>query len=62
MRKDEPNVRIRLAATTALQNSLEFTRANFEQVQERHVIMQVVCEASVAEDVKVSQYAFYLPI
>ena len=55
MRKDEPSVRIRLAATNALFNSLEFTKANFEMVNERHVIMQVVCEASVAEDLRVSK-------
>jgi importin subunit beta-1 len=31
MRKDEPCNNVRLAATTALLNSLEFTRANFEK-------------------------------
>lgn len=41
MRKEEPNMRVRLAATKALLNSLEFTRSNFENEQERHHIMQV---------------------
>ena len=30
MKKDEPSPHVRLAATNALLNSLEFTRANFE--------------------------------
>lgn len=41
MRKDEPSEHVKLAATTALLNSLEFTRANFEKDSERHFIMQV---------------------
>ena len=41
MRKEETNMRVRLAATKALLNSLEFTRRNFENDQERHFIMQV---------------------
>ena len=31
MKKDEPSNHVRLAATNALLNSLEFTRANFEK-------------------------------
>ena len=31
MRKEEPSNNVRLAATKALLNSLEFTRANFEK-------------------------------
>ncbi|XP_045131231.1 importin subunit beta-1-like isoform X2 [Portunus trituberculatus] len=46
MKRDEPNDHVRLAATTALLNSLEFTRQNFERDAERHFIMQVVCEAT----------------
>lgn len=41
MKRDEPNDHVRLAATTALLNSLEFTRQNFERDAERHFIMQV---------------------
>ena len=36
---------MRLAATNALFNSLEFNRANFDREGERHLIMQVVFEA-----------------
>lgn len=46
MKKDEPNDQVRLAATNALFNSLEFTKANFDREGERHFIMQVVCEAT----------------
>ena len=31
MKKDEPSKHVRLAATNALLNSLEFTRSNFEK-------------------------------
>lgn len=41
MKRDEPNDHVRLAATTALLNSLEFTKQNFERDAERHFIMQV---------------------
>lgn len=41
MKKDEPSDAVRLAATNALLNSLEFTRANFENETERNFIMQV---------------------
>ncbi|XP_015769581.1 PREDICTED: importin subunit beta-1-like [Acropora digitifera] len=46
MRKEEPNIQIRLAATNALLNSLEFSKQNFEREVERNFIMQVVCEAT----------------
>ncbi|XP_076054575.1 importin subunit beta Fs(2)Ket isoform X2 [Oratosquilla oratoria] len=46
MKRDELNEHVRLAATNALLNSLEFTRQNFERDAERHFIMQVVCEAT----------------
>ena len=41
MRRDEYSNRVRLAACKALLNSLDFTKANFDTEQERHVIMQV---------------------
>jgi len=53
MRKDEANDHVKLAATNALLNSLEFTRANFERESERHFIMQVVCEATQSENLQV---------
>ncbi|KAL9923916.1 importin subunit beta [Glossina fuscipes] len=53
MRKQEPSNHVRLAATTALLNSLEFTRANFEKDVERNYIMEVVCEATQSSDSQV---------
>ena len=53
MRREEPNNNIKVAATTALLNSLEFTKANFERDAERNFIMQVVCEATQSEDLRV---------
>ena len=41
MRRDETSLTVRLAATRALNNSLEFTKANFDKDAERHYIMQV---------------------
>nr|XP_046160838.1 importin subunit beta-1-like isoform X1 [Oncorhynchus gorbuscha] len=54
MRKEEPSNNVRLAATNALLNSLEFTKANFDKETERHFIMQVVCEATQCPDTRVS--------
>uniref|UniRef100_A0A8C5WHN0 Karyopherin subunit beta 1 n=1 Tax=Leptobrachium leishanense TaxID=445787 RepID=A0A8C5WHN0_9ANUR len=53
MRKEEPSNNVRLAATNALLNSLEFTKANFDKETERHYIMQVVCEATQCPDTRV---------
>lgn len=53
MRKEEPSNHVRLAATTALLNSLEFTKANFEKDVERNYIMEVVCEATQSTDTQV---------
>lgn len=53
MSREEPSNHVRLAATNALLNSLEFTKANFDREAERHFIMQVVCEASQCPDVRV---------
>lgn len=53
MKKEEPSNHVRLAATNALLNSLEFTRANFDIESERHFIMQVVCEATQSPDTQV---------
>lgn len=54
MRKSEPSNHVRLAATNALFNSLEFTKANFEKVSERNYIMEVVCEATQSMDTQIS--------
>ncbi|XP_075212315.1 importin subunit beta Fs(2)Ket isoform X2 [Lycorma delicatula] len=53
MRQSESSNHVRLAATTALLNSLEFTRANFEKDSERNYIMEVVCEATQSTDTQV---------
>ncbi|XP_055682052.1 importin subunit beta isoform X1 [Lutzomyia longipalpis] len=53
MRKAEPSNHVRLAATNALYNSLEFTRANFDQTAERNYIMEVVCEATQSQDTQI---------
>ncbi|KAK7111932.1 hypothetical protein V1264_011476 [Littorina saxatilis] len=57
MKKEEPSNHVRLAATNALLNSLEFTKANFDKETERHFIMQVVCEATQSTDTRVSTAA-----
>ncbi|VDD97726.1 unnamed protein product [Enterobius vermicularis] len=44
--KDEPSNNVRLAAANAMLNSLEFTKSNFSVESERHLLMQVICEAS----------------
>ncbi|GJP60988.1 hypothetical protein CLOP_g18199 [Closterium sp. NIES-67] len=58
MNKTEPNNDIRLAATRALSNALEFAQTNFENEVERNYIMTVICEASLCPDVRVRQAAF----
>lgn len=54
MRKVEPSNHVRLAATTALLNSLEFTKANFDKQTERNYIMEVVCESTQSTDSQIS--------
>lgn len=57
-RKEEPNAEIRNAAITALGDSLEFVRTNFENEGERNYIMQVICEATQADDNRIQQGAY----
>ncbi|KZF19732.1 importin beta-1 subunit [Xylona heveae TC161] len=57
-RKEESNNDVRHAAMTALCDSLDFVRNNFENEGERNYIMQVVCEATQAGDSRVEQDAF----
>ncbi|XP_037976961.1 importin subunit beta-1 isoform X1 [Plutella xylostella] len=54
MRSTEPSNYVRLAATQALHNSLEFTKANFDKENERNFIMEVVCEATQSTDMRIS--------
>ena len=57
-RKEEPNQDVRNAAITALGDSLEFVRSNFENEGDRNYIMQVVCEATQADDKYIQQGAY----
>jgi importin subunit beta-1 len=57
-RKEEPSNEVRLAAITALGDSLEFVGNNFKNEGERNYIMQVICEATQADDSHVQQGAF----
>lgn len=54
MRNTEPSNHVRLAATQALLNSLEFTKDNFDKETERNFIMEVVCEATQSTDTQIS--------
>lgn len=57
MRSDRRN-EIRLAAVTALNNSLAFTKSNFESKVDSDAIMTATCEATQCADVKVRERAF----
>ncbi|KAI0195597.1 armadillo-type protein [Xylaria flabelliformis] len=57
-RKEETNAEIRLSAIYALGDSLEFVGNNFKHEGERNYIMQVVCEATQADDSRIQQGAF----
>ena len=57
-RKEEANNDVRLAAITALGDSLEFVRSNFENEGERNYIMQVICEATQSGDPRVEAGAY----
>lgn len=57
-RKEEVNPEVRLAAITALGDSLEFVGTNFKHEGERNYIMQVVCEATQADDTRIQQGAY----
>ncbi|KFD58653.1 hypothetical protein M513_00346, partial [Trichuris suis] len=57
MRQEETSNYVRLVATEALYNSLEFTRSNFENEWERNVIMEVVCNCTQSSSVQVKVLA-----
>jgi importin subunit beta-1 len=58
MNSSETSNDVRLAATHALYNALDFAQTNFENDMERDYIMRVVCEATLSPDVRVRQAAF----
>ncbi|KAF2288482.1 hypothetical protein GH714_007841 [Hevea brasiliensis] len=49
---------VRLAATRALYNALEFAQTNFENEMERNYIMKVVCETALSKEAEIRQAAF----
>ncbi|XP_043288771.1 importin subunit beta-1 isoform X2 [Venturia canescens] len=53
MKSSNTSIPVRLAATKALYNSLEFTKGNFEIETERNFIMEVVCEATQSANAQV---------
>ncbi|TLD27739.1 importin subunit beta-1 [Venturia nashicola] len=57
-RKEETDLDVRYAAITALSDSLEFIRSNFENEGERNYIMQVICEATQADDSRIQQGSY----
>ncbi|EYE98937.1 karyopherin beta [Aspergillus ruber CBS 135680] len=57
-RREEPNMDVRNAAITALGDSIDFVRTNMDNEGERNYIMQVVCEATQADDLRVQAGAF----
>lgn len=57
MQASRPNT-IRLAAITALNNSLDFTEANFQKDVERNMLMTSMCEATQCTDVAVRKGAY----
>ena len=59
MRRDERDAGVRLAATRALCNALEFAAANFESADERAYLMQVMCEgAALAPEARAREASF----
>jgi importin subunit beta-1 len=58
MRPEETDMELRMAATTALNNALEFARSNFSNDQERNYLMQMVCHGTQASDARVRRGAW----
>jgi importin subunit beta-1 len=57
-RKEETNNDVRVAAINALSDSIEFVRSNFDNEGERNYIMQVICEATQADDNRIQQGSY----
>lgn len=57
MAKTQPE-RIRLCATRALFNALEFARKNLESERERNYVMTIICEVAQSPDAKTRTAAF----
>ncbi|KAH7553884.1 hypothetical protein JRO89_XS12G0071900 [Xanthoceras sorbifolium] len=54
----ENSVEVRLAATRALYNALDFAQTNFQNEMERNYIMKMVCETAKSKEVEIRQAAF----
>lgn len=54
----EHSAEVRLAATRALYNALDFAQTNFQNEMERNYIMKVVCETAKSKEVEIRQAAF----
>lgn len=54
----EHSPEMRLAAITALNNSIEFARRNFDETVERDAIINAICQATQAKEVKIRERAF----
>ncbi|XP_048319910.2 importin subunit beta-1 [Ziziphus jujuba] len=54
----ENSVEVRLAATRALYNALDFAETNFQNEMERNYIMKVVCDTAMSKEVEIRQVAF----
>ncbi|KAI9104858.1 karyopherin Kap95 [Phlyctochytrium arcticum] len=57
-RKEEPSPAVQKAALSALYNSLDFVKQNFEAEVERNYIMTIVCEATRIEVAEIQVVAF----
>ncbi|XP_043723851.1 importin subunit beta-1 [Telopea speciosissima] len=53
----ENSPEVRLAATRALYNALDFAQTNFENEMERNYIMKVVCETAMSKEAEIRQAA-----
>ncbi|XP_050208574.1 importin subunit beta-1-like [Mercurialis annua] len=58
MNLDQHGPEIRLAATRALLNALDFAQSNFENEMERNYIMKVVCDTALSKEAEIRQAAF----
>ncbi|XP_010486444.1 PREDICTED: importin subunit beta-1-like [Camelina sativa] len=58
MNQSENTAEVRLAATKALLNALDFSQTNFENEMERTYIMKMVCETACSKEAEIRQAAF----
>mmetsp|Transcript_2838 Transcript_2838/g.6384 ORF Transcript_2838/g.6384 Transcript_2838/m.6384 type:complete len:900 (+) Transcript_2838:48-2747(+) len=58
MRNEEQDLAVKLAATKALSNALEFANKNFDVEAERNYIMQVICEACTCANDEIKEHAY----